>query len=656
MQLRAFFHRHSKSATPVAVHIFMLLGVTLYTIIGAMIMQKIESNAPQNNRNEELIHSPKRMQRHNFKYRRNIRENDCLANIVKYVHGRTCNSSYILKVLKSCYNASAEVASSQRYGWSFSDSVLFCFTVITTIGYGNVSPKTFTGQLFCILYALLGIPFTLLAIADLGKFISEIMETSSETCFKISKKITRLVRQIRRRPKFSIINTYVDTNNNQDNNQDIIINMNNNKIVQSTDQSSINAYHKISNEVERKLSPFENHDLKLKENVANENSTANEESSEKDDKPNFKHSQAVTLLMFFLIYVLLGAFIMPFYEPDMVFFKAIYFNFVSLTSIGLGDIVPQSESYMALTLLYIAVGLAITTIAIEIAADYLKKLHYFGRKIENVGNVVIWFGGKKLTMKQLVKNLGDQFNLPVHAVKTLDLDKFVDDAIKVEEGELETLRPPPIEPKDLLEDGTLNFADDDGTEGNLHWIRQRSPSTSPELERNPTFQQNSEHDHEFDQEHEEHATETKEESLDDSKDSESSEKEMESEISEEIIDISPLYYEEPKEDMIATNCDKESSPSEAGERRKSNYSEEAWRRYLEYQKQWRKYRQTKTIATGLNIPTDMQYTKGRGATEGTSKMIGASKIDQEVRVPNMKSLSPRGSASKPTKQIQKSKY
>ena len=54
-----------------------------------------------------------------------------------------------------------------------------------------------------------------------------------------------------------------------------------------------------------------------------------------------------------------------------------------------------SETYMALTLLYIAIGLALTTIAIEIAADYLKKLHYFGRKIESVGNVVIWFGGKK---------------------------------------------------------------------------------------------------------------------------------------------------------------------------------------------------------------------------------------------------------------------
>lgn len=43
-------------------------------------------------------------------------------------------------------------------------------------------------------------------------------------------------------------------------------------------------------------------------------------------------------------------------------------------------------------------------------------------------------------MKQLVRNLGDQFNLPTTTIKTLDLDTFVDNAIKVEEGELETLR------------------------------------------------------------------------------------------------------------------------------------------------------------------------------------------------------------------------
>ena len=46
-------------------------------------------------------------------------------------------------------------------------------------------------------------------------------------------------------------------------------------------------------------------------------------------------------------------------------------------------------------------------------------------------------------MKALVKNLGDQFNLPTTVVKDLDLDNFVEQAIKVEEGEIETLRVKP---------------------------------------------------------------------------------------------------------------------------------------------------------------------------------------------------------------------
>ncbi|KHJ88607.1 Ion channel [Oesophagostomum dentatum] len=173
---------------------------------------------------------------------------------------------------------------------------------------------------------------------------------------------------------------------------------------------------------------------------------ASESATSEDEEDN---SQALPLFILFIVYIALGGLMLATYEPDMDFFKAVYFNFVTLTSIGLGDIVPRSETYMALTIVYIAIGLALTTIAIEIAADTLKKLHYYGRKIENVGNVAIWFGGKKITVKALVKNLGDQFNLPVTVVKDLDLDHFVDCAIKVEEGEIETLRPPPFEPEDV---------------------------------------------------------------------------------------------------------------------------------------------------------------------------------------------------------------
>lgn len=129
-----------------------------------------------------------------------------------------------------------------------------------------------------------------------------------------------------------------------------------------------------------------------------------------------------------------------------------------------------SESYLAFTLIYIAVGLALTTIAIEIASDYLKKLHYFGRKMQNVGKINIWFGGKKLTMKQLVKNLGDQFNLPVEELHDLNLDKFVDNAIKVEEGIIPSLRnsqyPYGIKPIFITDfknvgNGNVIFADED---------------------------------------------------------------------------------------------------------------------------------------------------------------------------------------------------
>ncbi|VDO45230.1 unnamed protein product [Brugia timori] len=64
-------------------------------------------------------------------------------------------------------------------------------------------------------------------------------------------------------------------------------------------------------------------------------------------------------------------------------------------------------------------------------------LHYFGRKIDNVANVQIW-----LTMKQLVRNLGDYFDLPINEIADLNLDEFVNAAIKVEAGELGTLRCP----------------------------------------------------------------------------------------------------------------------------------------------------------------------------------------------------------------------
>ncbi|KAM7395411.1 hypothetical protein PAMA_006935 [Pampus argenteus] len=52
--------------------------------------------------------------------------------------------------------------------WDFSSSFFFAGTVITTIGFGNISPHTEGGRIFCIIYALLGIPLFGFLLAGVG--------------------------------------------------------------------------------------------------------------------------------------------------------------------------------------------------------------------------------------------------------------------------------------------------------------------------------------------------------------------------------------------------------------------------------------------------------------------------------------------------------
>ncbi|XP_059157287.1 potassium channel subfamily K member 6-like isoform X2 [Physella acuta] len=45
--------------------------------------------------------------------------------------------------------------------WSFGQAMFFASTVVTTIGYGRVTPLSDAGKAFCIFFAILGIPLTL---------------------------------------------------------------------------------------------------------------------------------------------------------------------------------------------------------------------------------------------------------------------------------------------------------------------------------------------------------------------------------------------------------------------------------------------------------------------------------------------------------------
>uniref|UniRef100_A0AC35TZE3 Potassium channel subfamily K member 18 n=1 Tax=Rhabditophanes sp. KR3021 TaxID=114890 RepID=A0AC35TZE3_9BILA len=348
--------------------------------------------------------------------------------------------------------------------WSLMDSLLFCFTVITTIGYGNTAPQTTNGRLFVIFYGLIGVPFTMLVIANLGKFLAEILKQWTKPFYLLFKKCAKAIGKRRKARALSKKQQLVEIEGSESGSVDDSIfegDVNGNL---AGDDDKVTNGSSISLDLE--------FGKKKKTTFADEHSMTEpiEEEEEENEDEAYEKYGAVSLFIAFVLYIIFGSLLIASYEPEMDFFKAIYFNFVSLSTIGLGDLVPKNQQYLGVTILYCVIGLALTTIAIEIAADTLRKLHYFGRKLEDVGNVAIWFGGQKLSMKQLVKNLGDQFNIPEEELKDLNMTNFVDQAIKVEAGELETLRRPAIDAnkpiyitdfRDGLECASVIFADDD---------------------------------------------------------------------------------------------------------------------------------------------------------------------------------------------------
>jgi len=80
--------------------------------------------------------------------------------------------------------------------WDYLQSVFFASTVLTTIGesrvldedlimflgYGNIAPRTSSGRLFCILFAIIGIPFTLSVVADVGGIFATLVSKFWTAC------------------------------------------------------------------------------------------------------------------------------------------------------------------------------------------------------------------------------------------------------------------------------------------------------------------------------------------------------------------------------------------------------------------------------------------------------------------------------------------
>ncbi|XP_072313799.1 potassium channel subfamily K member 17 [Eucyclogobius newberryi] len=92
------------------------------------------------------------------------------------------NLQEIIQLIQDASKAGVSLKSNDTKDgfWKFTTSAVFAATVVTTIGYGNISPSTIGGQIFCVFFALFGIPLNVVVLNRVGKYMLAIERNISD--------------------------------------------------------------------------------------------------------------------------------------------------------------------------------------------------------------------------------------------------------------------------------------------------------------------------------------------------------------------------------------------------------------------------------------------------------------------------------------------
>ncbi|XP_077434332.1 potassium channel subfamily K member 10 [Vanacampus margaritifer] len=136
----------------------LLLGVVLYLGMGALVFQNLEASQ-ENDKFQELLTATNKF----------LDNHSCVSEREFYT---------LVKEVASAVEAGLEVGSlSSNFTtrWDVASAFFFCGAIITTIGFGNLSPRTRYGQLFCVCYALVGIPMFGILLAGVGDHMGTVL-------------------------------------------------------------------------------------------------------------------------------------------------------------------------------------------------------------------------------------------------------------------------------------------------------------------------------------------------------------------------------------------------------------------------------------------------------------------------------------------------
>ncbi|KAK5907963.1 hypothetical protein CgunFtcFv8_016061 [Champsocephalus gunnari] len=337
-------------------HLLLCLSLVAYAALGALLFEHIEGGDPV----------PPNQEYQQF-----------LQQIVTTVQNLS-NSDNVSSVLKEQMGGLKATWLQSPKKWDFYGSLFFCCTVFTTVGYGEIYPVTLIGKVVCVLYAMVGVPLMLLVTLDVGDFLAILMSRAYvriHALFKIFRSHSWSPWKARKKRE-EVLHSQADVRHKS-------IHLENNKEI----FEKILAREKLLRkgpllrtlscpELDRLPPPTRGYAIWDFTGLGN--------GMEKLDVP------FVLILFIVFAYICLGGLILPLWEAEMKGFDPYYFCFITLTTIGFGDIIPKHPKYFMLTSLFLIGGMAIMSMAFKLGQTRIVSCYRQCIKFISRGNVELF--------------------------------------------------------------------------------------------------------------------------------------------------------------------------------------------------------------------------------------------------------------------------
>ena len=258
-------------------------------------------------------------------------------------------------------------------GWGYLDAVYWADVTLFTVGFGDIYAQTVLGRALLIPYALIGIISLGLVIGSIRSLVLERGRRRMAARI-VEKRRRRLVRRMTKKGKDNILEPVEDT------------------------QSPISPASPLSEDEEHHFTELERREAEF-----NLMRKVQATSAKRRKWLALFFSVAVWLTLW-----LVGAKIFQSCEEeyqDWSYFTAFYFAFVSLTTIGYGDVTPVSPPGKSFFVFWSLLALPTMTVLISNAGDTIVKS--IKDATNQLGNVTILPGerGFKKDMKEILRAL-----------------------------------------------------------------------------------------------------------------------------------------------------------------------------------------------------------------------------------------------------------